>query len=236
MLNVWIVAKRELQAYFVSPIAYVITAAFLVIAGYLFSMILYYSREATLQYLFLNMTTILLLIAPVLTMRLLAEERSKGTIELLLTSPVRDWEVTLGKYLASLGLFAAMLALTVYYPVLLEVYGSPDRGPILSGYLGVFLLGATLLALGLLTSSLTSNQIVAAVLGFVLILCLWLVDAVSGIIGGTVGEALKYLALSSHFSDSARGIIDTRDVIYALSLIVGSLFVTTRVLEMRRWR
>lgn len=236
MRNMLTIARRELESYFVSPIAYVITAAFLVVAGYLFSMILYYSREATLQYLFLNITTILLLIAPVLTMRLLAEERSKGTIELLLTSPVRDWEVAVGKYLASLGLFAAMLALTAYYPILLEIYGSPDRGPILSGYLGAFLLGAVLLALGLLTSSLTSNQIVAAVLGFVLILCLWLLDAVSGIITGTLGDALKYMALSSHFNDFSRGIIDTRDVLYALSMIVGSLFLTTRVLEMRRWK
>ena len=236
MRNVLIIAKRELQAYFVSPIAYVIRTCFLGITGYLFSMILHYSRQASLQYLFGNVTTILLLIAPVLTMRLLAEEQSKGTIELLLTSPVRDWEIAVGKYLASLGLFAVMLVLTGYYPLLLRVYGKPDFGPIWGGYLGVFLLGATLLSLGLFTSSLTSNQIVAAVLGFVLVLAFWLVGALSGVVTGTLGNVANYLDLSSHFTEFSQGVIDTKDVVYALSVITGSLFLTTRVLEMRRWR
>ena len=236
MRNMLIIARRELQAYFVSPIAYVITAAFLALTGYLFSMILYYSREATLQYLFQNVKTILLLIAPILTMRLLAEELSKGTIELLLTSPVRDWEIALGKYLASLGLFAVMLLLTGYYPLLLKIYGQPDWGPVWGGYLGFFLLGATLLSLGLFTSSLTSNQIVAAVLSLVLILAFWLLGALSGIATGTLGSLVNYLGLASHFGEFESGIIDSRDVVYAFSIIGASLFLTTRILEMRRWK
>jgi ABC-2 type transport system permease protein len=236
MRNIYTIAKRELQAYFVSPLAYVVGALFLGIMGYLFYVILYYSREATLQYLFFNMTTILLLMTPALTMRLLAEEQSKGTMELLLTSPVRDWEMVIGKYLASLGLFAAMLAMTAYYPLVLNIYGNPDMGPIWSGYLGMFLLGGTLLSLGLLASSMTSNQIIAAVLGLAFVLAFWLIDALGGIVGGSLQEVLNYLALSGHFMDFARGIIDTKDVIYMLSVIAGSLFLTTRVMQTKRWR
>ena len=230
------VAKRELQAYFVSPLAYVITAIFLLITGYFFYLILHYSREATLRYLFGNMTLIMMLLIPALTMRLLAEEQSKGTMELLLTSPVRDWEVVVGKYLASVVLFAVMLALTVYYPIVLNVYGDPDMGPIMSGYLGLFMLGATLLSLGLLASSVTSNQIIAAVLGLALVLGFWLIDALSGIVSGSLAEFFSYLSISSHFQDFTRGVIDTKDLVYMLSLIAGSLFLTTRVVETRRWR
>lgn len=236
MRNVLVITKRELQAYFVSPIAYVVTAAFLAITGYLFSLILYYSREATMRYMFLNMTTLFLIIAPVLTMRLLAEEQSKGTMELLLTSPVRDWEVVTGKYLASVALLAVMLGLTAYYPVLLNIYGDPDGGPLWSGYLGLFLLGATLLSLGLFTSSVTSNQIVAAVLGFALVLIFWLLGGLSGIVSGPLQSLIDYIDLSSHFIDFTRGIIDSKDILYYLSVIAASLFLTTRVVETRRWR
>ena len=236
MRNALTIARRELQSYFVSPLAYVITAVFLAITGYFFYVILFYSREATMRYLFGNMTLIMMLLTPALTMRLLAEEQSKGTMELLLTSPVRDWEVVVGKYLASVALFTAMLALTIYYPLVLNVYGEPDMGPILSGYLGLFMLGATLLSLGLLASSVTSNQIIAAVLGLALVLGFWLIDALSGIVSGSLAEFFSYLSVSGHFQDFVRGIIDTKDLIYMLSLIAGSLFLTTRVVEARRWR
>ena len=189
-----------------------------------------------MRYLFGNMTLIMMLLTPALTMRLLAEEQSKGTMELLLTSPVRDWEVVVGKYLASVALFTAMLTLTIYYPLVLNVYGEPDMGPILSGYLGLFMLGATLLSLGLLASSVTSNQIIAAVLGLALVLGFWLIDALSGIVSGSLAEFFSYLSVSGHFQDFTRGIIDTKDLIYMLSLIAGSLFLTTRVVETRRWR
>lgn len=236
MRNLYTVARRELQSYFVSPLAYVITAIFLAITGYFFYVILYYSREATMRYLFGNMTIILMLLIPALTMRLLAEEQSRGTMELLLTAPVRDWEVVVGKYLAAVALFAVMLALTGYYPLVLNVYGDPDMGPVLGGYLGIFLLGASLLSLGLLASSVTSNQIIAAVLGLALVLGFWLIDALAGMVSGPLASVVGYLALSGHFQDFARGIIDTKDVIYMLSVVAGSLFVTTRIVEARRWR
>lgn len=236
MRNALAIAGRELQAYFVSPIAYVVTAAFLLVSGYLFAAILLLSQEATLRYLFGNLTTILLFVAPLLTMRLLAEEQRSGTLELLLTSPVQDWEVVLGKWLASLGLFAGIMLLTGYYPLLLWRYGNPDWGPVLTGYGGVLLLGGALLSLGTLTSALTSNQIVAAVLGVGLSILAWLIDALSQFTGSPISGVFDYLSLSTHFYDFLRGIVDTKDIVYYVSVIVVALFLATRVLETRRWR
>jgi len=236
MRNIMAIAKREVGSYFVSPIAYIVTAAFLVITGYLFAMILFYSREATMSYLFRYMTTILIFVAPLLTMRLLAEEQRSGTIEILLTSPVRDGEVVMGKFLASLCLLTIMLALTLYYPLILELFGNPDRGPIAAGYLGLFLLGGALLAAGVLTSSLTQNQIVAAVLGVAVALFLWLCGALTDFVGPPLGGFFHYLALSSHFFDFPKGVVDSKDVIYYLSVTAACLFLATRSLETRRWR
>ncbi|MFQ6057700.1 MAG: ABC transporter permease [Anaerolineae bacterium] len=236
MRNALTIAGKELNTYFVSPVAYVVTAAFLVITGYFFSLIVFYTREASLRGLFHNMAIILLLISPALTMRLLAEEQRMGTIELLLTSPVRDWEVVLGKFLASLTLFAVMLALTLSYPLILKRFGNPDLGPLLGGYLGILLLGGAFLSVGLFTSSLTQNQIVAAILGFGALLILWLADLPSGFLGASLRGLFDYLALSGHFDDFTKGVIDTQHVIYYLSVIAAFLFLSTRVLETRRWR
>jgi len=236
MRNVFTIAKRELGSYFVSPIAYVVIAAFLAVTGYLFALILFYSREATMRYLFNNMTTILLFVAPILTMRLLAEEERTGTIELLLTSPVQDWEVVVGKYLASLVLFTLMLGLTAYYPLVLDIFGNPDRGAIVAGYLGLFLFGAALLAVGLFTSSVTGNQIVAAVLGIGLCILLWLTEALADFMGPPVSNLLSYLALGNHFFDFTKGIVDTKDVIYYLSVIAAGLSLATTTLSARRWK
>lgn len=235
MRNTLTIAQRELYAYFVSPIAYVVAAAYLVIGGYLFSLILYFSREATMRFIFGNLNFILLLIAPMITMRLLAEERRSGTIELLLTSPVRDWEVVVGKFLASLILFLAIVALTLVYPLVLFVFGSPDGGPIVAGYLSLLLSGGSYLAVGLFTSSLSRNQIVAAVLGIVILLVLWLADAAGSFVGGNLSSILAYLSLANHSNDMMRGVIDTKDVIYYLSFIAAFLFLTVRSLETRRW-
>jgi ABC-2 type transport system permease protein len=234
--NVANIARRELEAYFLSPIAYVAIAIFLFLMGYLFERILYLSREATLQYVFYNMTTVLMLVSPLLSMRLFAEENRAGTLELLLTSPVRDWEVVLGKYLAALGVLALALGLTGVYALVLAVVGQPEWGPILTGYLGMFLFGASLLALGLLTSSWTRNQVIAAFSAVVLILFLWVIDALASSAGGPLAGSLRYLALSQHFEDFLRGVVDTRHVAYYLSLTFLCLFLTVRSLESRRWR
>jgi ABC-2 type transport system permease protein len=230
------IARRELGAFFVSPIAYMVAAAFLALSGYLFSVILITSRQATLIGLFNNVTVILLFIAPLITMRLLADEQSKGTLELLLTAPVRDWEVVLGKFLAALALFGAILLCTLLYPLMLwYVGGQPDGGPIITGYLGLLLIAAAMLAVGTLTSALTENQIVAAVLAFGGLLFLYLIDAAGNVATGAA-NVLRALSLRGHYDDFARGAINLEDVIYYLSVTVGALFIATRALETRRYR
>lgn len=236
MRNALIIARRELYAYFGSPVAYVVTAAFLAVAGYFFSLILFFSREATLRYWASNLVIILLFVAPLLTMRLLAEERRTGTIELLLTAPVRDWELVAGKFLGGLGLLLAMLLLTGIYPLILVRFGNPDLGPMVGAYLALLLLGSTLLAAGLFTSSLTQNQVIAAVLGIGLLLVVFLLDAAGNFVGGAAGRVIGQLAVSTHFADMARGVIDSRDVLYFLSATALFLFLTTRVVEVQRWR
>ena len=230
------IARRELGSYFRSPLAYVIIAAFLVIAGYFFSVNAIYGRQANVRPVFQTLYTILLLLAPMVTMRLLAEEQKSGTLELLLTSPVRDLEVVLGKFLAGLGFFVVMLIPTAYSIFLLSQYGDPDNGGIIGGYLGAVFFCGAIVAVGLFTSSLTQNQIVAAVLAFAILLLLWVVDGLSSVFTGRVGDALSYLALYPHFNDMTRGAIDTKDILYYFTIILAALFLTWRSLEARRWR
>lgn len=236
MKNMVIIAQKELRAYFTSPIAYVVIAAFLAVMGFLFWLIVSLSREASLRGVFANMAITLLFIAPALTMRLLAEEQRSGTIELLLTLPVRDWEVVLGKFLASLSVFAVMVALTLYYPLLLVQLGNPDPGPIVSGYVGLVLLGASFLSVGLFTSSLSGNQVVAALLGFGAMLILWLMDVAGRVFGPPVQDIVTYMSMSDHYFDFLRGIVDTKDVVFYLGVIAGFLFLSVQTLQLRRWR
>lgn len=236
MKNILTLTEKELRTYFTSPLAYVVTAVFLVVTGVFFAGILIGSRQATMEYTFQNMAIILLLVSPVLAMRLLAEEQRSGTIELLLTSPVRDIEVVLGKFLASVALLIVMLGFTLYYVLLLTRFGSPDPGPIVSGYLGMILAGAAFLSIGLLASSLTANQVVAAFLTIAILLVLWVLEALSSIFSSSASNVLTYLSLSKHLTDFPKGVIDTKDVVYFLTLIASCLFLAIRSLETRRWR
>ena len=236
MRNTLAIAERELKSYFVSPIAYVIGAAFLLIAGYLFSVILLNTNEASLRYLISNLSVIWLFVAPFITMRLLAEEARTGTIELLLTNPVRDVELVLGKFIGALLFVLALLVLTLYYPALLFAFGNPDVGPIVSGYLGVVLQAAAFLAIGLMVSSFTQNQIVAAFVTFAILLLMWLSESVANFVGRPFNEVVRYLSVTSHFQDFSRGVIDSSHVIYFLSIVVGALFITFLSLQVRRWR
>ena len=236
MRTALVIARRELLAYFISPIAYMVSAVFLLIAGYLFSLILIQSQQATMEGLFFNIMVVLIFVVPLLTMRLLADEQKTGTIEILLTAPVRDWEVVLGKYLAAMGMFGVMLACTLYFPFILwRVGGTPDWGPILTGYLGLILLTSAMMAIGTLTSAVTENQIVAAVLGFGILLLLWLIEAAGNIATGSA-TVLTYLSLPAHYNDFARGAINLEDVVYYLSVTIAALFIATRMLETRRYR
>jgi ABC-2 type transport system permease protein len=238
MHNTLAIAKRELVAYFTSPVAYVVTAAFLVIMGLLFGYVLtapLQYRVASIAPVLESLPVILLLVAPALTMRLLAEEQRSGTIELLLTAPVRDWEVVVGKFLASLALFLVMVALTLYYPMILITFGNPDLGVLAASYIGVILIGAAFLSLGLLASSLTQNQVVAAMISFGLILSLWLIGFLSGVVTGSSADIIDYLSIVAHYGDFMKGVVSSKDVIYYLSIVGGALFLATRSLETRRW-
>ena len=230
------IAKRELNAYFLSPIAYIVAAVILAILGYMFYLVLFWTKQASLRPLFEQITPILIIIMPLLTMRLLAEERRSGTIELLLTSPIRDSEVILGKFLAGFGLFALMLAPTAYYVLVLAVFGKPDWGPILTVYVGTLLFGGALLSIGILASSVTSNQIVGALVGMGIIALLWLLPSAGTFVSEPIRGILTYMGLSSHIAGFAKGIIDTADIVFYVSIIVGALFLATRVLEARKWR
>lgn len=235
MNAVFAIAERELKSYFTSPVAYVVTGLFLAMSGYLFSVILVQSSEASMRFIMQNLSVIFLFIMPFLTMRLLAEEQRTGTVELLLTNPIRDHEVVLGKFLGSTVFFLVMLLLTLYYPFLLFTYGNPDRGPILSGYLGLLLQGMAFLSVGLFASSLTQNQIIAAVLSFTILLILWLAEAASNVLGAPMRDILRYLSITGHAQDFPRGVIDTTHIVFFLSVMAASLFLATLSLQTRRW-
>ena len=231
------IAWREIQTYFTSPMGYIVALVFLALTGFFFGLsVSDIFPEATIQSYIEPSAFILVLLAPAMTMRLMAEEQKLGTVELLLTSPVRDWEVVLGKFLASLAFFIVTLAMTLYYVALLYAFGSPDFGPVWSGYLGLILYGATALSVGLLASSLTNNQIVALVVGFGILLILSLIDLASGQVDGVWETILSQIGLTAHLDDFSRGIVDTNNIIYYLSVTAVFLFLTVRAVETRRWR
>jgi len=236
MRNVWAVATRELRSYFLSPLAYLVIAFFLFGAGLLFGLIIESSREASLRGLISNVSVLFLFVVPMISMRLLAEEQRTGTIELLLTNPVQEWEIVTGKFVAGVLLLLVILGLTLLYPLFLFVFGNPDRGPIAAGYVGVILQAAAFLAVGLWASSLTENQIVAAVLSFVFLLVLWLSDNLGQSLGGTIGTIVSYTSVINHFQDFPQGVINTKDVIYYLTLVLAGLVLSTLSLQSRRYR
>ena len=231
------VAWKEIQVFFTNPMAYIVGLIFLGVTGFFFTLDLGDPfPEASLSNFYQGATLILILLAPALTMRLLAEEQKLGTIELLLTSPVRDWEIILGKYLAAFGFLFVMIALTTYFPLLLFWFAEPDPGPIYSGYIGLILYGSAALSIGILTSTLTSNQIIAFVVAAGLLLLLFFIDTRVDAVTGLWATLLSEIGMRSHFNDFARGIIDTKHVVYFLSITALFLFFSIRALESRRWR
>jgi gliding motility-associated transport system permease protein len=234
--NLWAVAQRELRSYFLSPLAYVVIALFLALAGYLFALILSNAREASLRGLVQNVSVLYLFIVPAISMRLLAEEQRTGTVELLLTNPVQEWEIVTGKFLASILLVLVMLACTLLFPLFLFIYGSPDKGPMITGYVGIFLQAAAFLSIGLWASSLTQNQIVAAIVSFALLLVFWLSDNLGQFLGGTIGQIVSYTSVNAHFQSFPQGVIESKDVIYYLTLVVAGIVLSTLSLQSRRYR
>ena len=238
MKNIAIISGKELSSYLSSPMAYIVAAIFLALSGTFFATYL-----ADINYTdtsitgFLNAAQFLILLfAAVLTMRLIAEEKKLGTWEFLLTAPVRDIEIILGKFLGSLVMLTGMLMLTLYYPILLIVLGDPDLGPIWTSYLGLFLLGSACLSIGIFSSSMTSNQIVSAVVAGGIIFALWFLGVVGNMVSGPFGEVLAYISLSHHFPDFMKGIIDTRAIVYYLSVTALFLYLAVGSIETGRWR
>ncbi len=255
--SVGLILNRELKSYFSSLIAYVVIVMFLLITGYFFynllatfSVISFQAQvnpmlakqyhllninETVVRPLFGNISIIMLLMTPLLTMRLISEEKKSGTIELLLTFPVKDIDVVLGKYLACLFVFLVMILLTATYPILLLGLGEPEVMPILTGYLGLFLLGAAFISLGIFTSSLTENQIVSASMSFGILFFFWLISYSVPFVSPAFGQVLSYLSINEHIASLAKGVLDTEDIIYYLCFIVLFLFLTLRSLESKRW-
>lgn len=256
MRNIMTLIGKEMKIYFISPIAYVVAMVFLVVSDYLFyNQILFYSslstqmmrfqgnlpqlniHQAVFRPTFLNMSIILLLIMPLLTMRLFAEEKKGRTTELLLTSPLTITEIVLGKFLAAWIIYFLLLALTLHMPILLGLFTQIAWKPLLSSYLGLLLMGGVFLSVGLFASSLTENQIVAAVISFGILIGFWLIGlSAQNAEGTSAGEVVKYLSLLDHLDNFVKGLIDTRDLTYFISMTTLGLFLTHRVVESQRWK
>ena len=254
MRNVLIICRKELRSYFVSPVAYVLLVMWAVIFGYFFwsnlGLFLKYSmemqmsgrpypmniNEEIIRPLLQNVSVICLFFIPMITMRLFAEEKRSGTIELLVTSPIRDWEIIIGKWLAAVALYGCMLLFTVVHFAFVFKYGNPDWKPILIAYLGLLLEAGAMLAIGTFISSLTKNQVIAGAVTFGVLLLLWVFAWVSGYDNATWARVLSYLSLVTHSESFMRGVVDSKDGIYYATLIFLGLFFTARSMESLRWR
>lgn len=254
MTNIWIISKKELKSYFASPIAYLLMAFFGLIFGFGFYTatrdFVRYSFQAQMmgrgQPMNINeqiirpllgfASTIALFLIPMITMRLFAEEKRSGTIELLLTSPIRDIEIILGKWWAAMLLYLCILGMSAANIALLFAYGKPDWKPVLVGYLGLILQGGCLLAVGTFISTTTRNQIVAGGATFFVCLLLWLLSWFTAFDSSAGAQVVNYLSIVTHFENFAKGVLDSRDVVFYISMIFFGLFITSRSMESLRWR
>lgn len=252
MRNILAITGKELRSYFASPIAYIVMGLFALFYGYFFVvMTQWFVRNSMgqmggaqslnlnqdmLRPVLQNVTVLLLFILPAITMRTFSEERRSGTIELLLTSPVTDLQIILGKFFAALSLYGMMLAVTFLHMGILFLYGEPEWKPIATSYFGLMLLGGSFLAVGLFISTLTMNQIVSYILTFSVFLFLWVISWIGSISSGTLTDVTAYLSIIEHFDDFSKGVIDTTHIIYYLSLISFGLFLTSKSVDTERWR
>jgi ABC-2 type transport system permease protein len=252
--NILAIANKELRAYFASPIAYVVIGFFALVFGWMYASILGWFvsqgmqaglgmgpqtlnvNQQMIRPLVLNMTVVFLFMLPLITMRTYSEEKRSGTIELLLTSPITDLQIILGKFFGALALYAVMLAVTLVHFGMLFLYGHPEWKPLVTAYVGLLLFGGCFISIGLFISSLTKNQIVAGAATFAVFLVLWVIDWIGSALGPTAEEVLKYLSMTGHLDDFVKGVIDTKHVVYYLSFIVFGLFLTARSVDSERWR
>jgi ABC-2 type transport system permease protein len=254
MSNILAIAQKEIRAYFSSPIAYIVIGLFALLFGYFYVAILdWFVRQGMsgamgmapaplnlnqqfVRPLLLNATVVLLFVLPMITMRTYSEEKRSGTIELLLTSPLTDMQIILGKFTGAMALYASMLGVTLLYVGVLFVFGNPEWKPIVTAYLGLILLGGCFISVGMLISSFTGNQIVAGMLTFGVFLLLWVIDWIGSFLGPTGETIVTYLSITRHFEDFAKGVIDTTHLIYYVSFITFGLFLTAKSVDSERWR
>jgi ABC-2 type transport system permease protein len=254
MTNILAIAGKELRAYFASPIAYVVVGLFALLFGWFYFNILVFFVEQSMRAgmmggqssmnvnqmmvrpLLTNMSVVLLFFLPMITMRTFSEEKRSGTFELLLTTPLTDAQIIIGKFLGSMALFALMLAITLVDVGLLFYFGNPEWKPIATAYLGLLLMGGSFVSVGLFISSVTKNQIVAAVLTFSTFLLLWVINWVGESAGPVTKEIVSFLSITEHFDDFVKGVLDTKHLVYYLSFITFGLFLTAKSVDSERWR
>lgn len=233
--NINAIMQREVKSYFNSAIAYVVIVVFLAIVGWFHTSSLFLSNVATMRLLFELIPIVFLFVVPAITMRLLSEEKKSGTIELLTTKPLHDAEIVLGKFLAAWALIGVALLLTLIYYITIAALGKIDNGPVVGGYVGLMLMAGVYVAIGLLASSLTENQVIAFIIGFVFVLALFMLDKVLIYIPDTFASVVEFLGIDYHFGNVARGVIDSRDIIYFFSLLGFTLYLTVVSLGRRKW-
>jgi ABC-2 type transport system permease protein len=231
-----VISRRELRTYFNSPVAYIVVTVFTLITGYLFFAQLFVEQQAEMRGFFGTMPWMFMFLGPAITMRLLADEKASGTLELLITMPVRDSEVVLGKFLAAMGLLCTALALTLVFAITVRAIGPLDRGPTIAGYIGLLLMGGAYVSIGVMCSAFTRNSIVAFIVAFAISFALFLFGHIGQFMPQALQPLIAFLSISNHFENIGRGIIDTRDVIYYVSVMAISLLLATLSLESRRWR
>ena len=257
MRNVLAIAHKELKSYFASPIAYIVLGFWALLYGYFFVAILqFFVRQSMSMNQFgmqgpqamnvnqqlirplvaQNVPIMVLFLLPMVTMRTYSEEKRSGTIELLLTSPVTDFEIIIGKFLGAMGLYASMLAVTLIHLAILFIYGRPEWKPIVTVYLGLLLLGGCFISLGLFISSLTKNQIVAGMVTFAVFLLLWVIEWIGSFSPPMIDKLSQYLSIVGHLDDFGKGVLDTTHIIYYLSFITFGLFLTAKSVDSERWR
>lgn len=233
--NIGTIFRKELRSYFNSAVAYVVIVVFLAILGWFHTSNLFLANVASLRLVFELIPIVFLFVIPAITMRLLSEERKAGTIELLTTKPLHDSEIVLGKFFAAWALVGVALLLTLVYYISIAALGNIDNGPVIGGYFGLILMAGVYVAVGLFASSLTDNQVVAFIIGFIFVFILFMLDKVLMYVPESFTSIVEFLGIDFHLSNIARGVIDSRDVIYFLSLLGVTLYLTVLSLERRKW-
>lgn len=235
MENIVTIFKKELKSYFDSAMAYIIIVVFVGLLGWFFTSSLFLANLATLRSFFETAPFLLLFFGPAITMRLISEEKKTGTIELLATKPIHDYEMIIGKFLSAWVLFMIALLPTLIYYFTITILGDIELGPVVGGYLGLILVGGVFISIGVFGSTLTENQVVAFIISFLMVFVLFILDKILLFVPGFLSSILEYLSIDYHFSNIARGVIDSRDIIYYFSAIVIMLYLSTVVISKRRW-